>query len=101
MTQPNQFCKIPPQNTPVLNPDGTMSIGWYKFFSDLHTVSGGKTPGHGIVRFDNQVWAAVNYTGINAVVGYVKDDVNLYTLYVYEQTTGALLGSLLLDVIPR
>lgn len=86
----------------VLNPDGSMNIVWYRFFQSLTTRSGLQTPGFGLIRVEDQVWDGINYPArMCAQVAYHKEDTNLYSINVYEQTTGALLGTLLLDPIPR
>ena len=87
MSQPNQYCQIPPQNVPFLNSDGTVAQVWYKFLHDLHTISGAGTPGHGLTR-----WIAGNAGYPNAQVGYRPQNVGLGlspVLIVFDQITGA------------
>lgn len=86
MSQPLQYCQIPPQNVPFLNPDGTVSIVWYRFLHDLHLVSGANTPGHAITQ-----WSGTAGGFNNAQIGYEPQVVATGTspkLIVYDQITG-------------
>lgn len=98
--------QMPRLDTPLVNPDGTMNYIWYVFFLSLWKKSGLAPTLYkqGVIQPAPQEWDSVTYGDAdtyNAICATYKEDINLYGIYVYSQVTGALLGKLLLDPIPR
>lgn len=47
-----QFQGMPLQSTPLMNPDGTVQIAWYRFFVSLYKRSGLETPNFAVTGPD-------------------------------------------------
>lgn len=98
--------QMPRLDTPLVNEDGTMNYIWYMFFQSIWKKSGLATTlyKHGVIIPGEQVWDSVTYGDAdtyNAICATFKESPNLYSLYVYNQINGALMGKILLDPIPR
>ena len=89
---PVQYQGIPPVNTPVMNPDGTMTLPWYRFFTSLFYRSGLNTP----AGFGISAPAALDGTGVQFVYPqfYATDPSSGATkvLIMRDQTKGTLIG---------
>lgn len=80
---------VPNQSTPVLDNDGTMTLPWYRFFTNLAKITGLSTPGVP-VTFDETGTKNENSTVITARYQY-GGGAGIY-LRVLRQTDGTLLG---------
>lgn len=56
---------IPQLSTPLLNPDGTMSLPWYRFFLSLYDITGLKyiSPGQ---QANSDYWSSIILYNPNA-----------------------------------
>lgn len=99
MTNPIVFQGMPNIGTPLVNPDGSMSLIWYRFFLALATKSGllpdtnsGPTNRIGVRESDGRKISSILYNGgINASVGYYSSG-SLHYLNAYDITTGQFIG---------
>ncbi len=81
---------VPPYNVPLVNPDGTMNLVWYRFFIALFNQSGMNIPG--LYSTANRLSDARGTFGVGnsftVQTALLKEDTNLYSLAVYENDTG-------------
>lgn len=89
---------VPPITTPLMNPDGTMNMAWYRFFYSLLVKTGlGVAPNQGTVnRIGVQSSAgrkisSTLYPGGDNASTAIGLDVDYY-LNVYDVITGQFLG---------
>ncbi len=90
MSQPVQFQGMPPANTPVLNPDGTMNIAWYRLLQSLYDRSGLGTSEIGI-RSTPLVANGLPYL-LPVFLASDPNAVGTPRVAMFDQVTGALIG---------
>lgn len=89
---------MPLVTTPIINPDGSMNITWYRFFQAIYKITGLGTPGIGV-------------TGARTVDGEVAQHSPAFVvkpfahptkseLIVVDQITGAGIGLINMDLYP-
>lgn len=104
MTGPVIFQGIPSASTPIMNPDGTMHLAWYRFFMALQRKSGLAPGGPGVatdnrIGVDNSGNRVIGMTlyngGPNVSVGYYTSgppDYLINTLNIYDIQTGQFIA---------
>lgn len=90
MSNPIVFQGIPKSNTPLINPDGTMNLAWYRFFIAVFNKTGLNTPGITVGFQPAPEGPAV--TAIPVSTYGLANNI----LVIYHQITGEKLGQVTL-----
>ncbi len=77
------YQNIPNQSTPVLDPDGTINLAWYRFFNNLAQMIGMNTPDFPVT---------IDTATETSVVVQLKTHLGQPYLVIYDQVHGALEG---------
>lgn len=91
MAQPIQYQGMPLISTPVIDPDGSMNLVWYRFFTSLFNRSGLNTPEFGI-NAPNRFDGALKQNVYPQFMATSPTSSSTKVLSMFDQTTGHFIG---------